>query len=196
VQPTVPDAGPPAVLDEPDREAPPAVVTAVAIGTAPLPIVAVYAILFLVHGSVHPVQPPDVTSSKQGEFLAGWVALATFVVLTLGLLWFLNGRRRWLFAVLELAMLGVCITFASDDTVSGRTVSVLIAIASTIALVCAFLPQSWEYMRQREPRWLTTFWQRVLPRRRAAASGTAVAGSAEPTPVQSGMLRRRRTRER
>lgn len=192
VQPTVPDAA----LDEPDREAPPAVVTAVAIGTAPLPIVAVYAVIFLVHGSVHPVQPPDVTSSKQGEFLAGWVALATFVVLTLGLLWFLNGRRRWLFAVLEFAILGVCITFASDDTVSGRTVSVLVAIASSVALVCAFLPQSWEYMRRREPRWLATFWQRVLRRRPTEPSGTAVAGSAEPTPAVSGLLRRHRTGDR
>jgi hypothetical protein len=192
VQPTVPDAA----LDEPDREAPPAVVTAVAIGTAPLPIVAVYTVIFLVHGSVHPVQPPDVTSSKQGEFLVGWATLAVFVVLTIGLLWFLNGRRRWPFAVLEIAMLGVCITFASDDTVSGRTVSVLVAIASVVALVCAFLPQSWAYMRRPMPRRLAALWQRVTPRQAATTADATVAGSAEPTPVVSGMLRRRRVRDR
>ena len=62
-------------------------------------------VLFLVHGSVHPVQPPDVTSSKNGEFIAGWIALALFIVTAVSLLWLVNGRRRWPFAIVQLGIL-------------------------------------------------------------------------------------------
>lgn len=144
--------------DDVDREAPPAVVAAVAIGTAPLPIVGVYTVLFLVHGSVRPVQPPDVTSSKQGEFIVGWIALAVFIVLALSLFWLLNGRRRWPFALMQLAIAGLCIDFASDPTVSGRFVSVLIAVTSLIALAFAFAPSAWRHLDQPIPPWLGRRW--------------------------------------
>jgi small-conductance mechanosensitive channel len=137
--------------DDEDREAPPAVVAAVAIGTAPLPIIAVYTVMFLVHGSVHPVQPPDVTSTPGGEFVVGWIALVLFILLALALFWLLNGRRRWPFAVLELGVLALCIDFLVDDTVSGKTVSVLIAVTSMVALVFAFLPPAWVFLGQQTP---------------------------------------------
>ena len=66
--------------DDDEREAPPLVVGAVSAGVAPLPFIAVYAIMFLIHGSIHPVNPPDVTRTKGGEFAAGLVALAVFIL--------------------------------------------------------------------------------------------------------------------
>lgn len=183
--------------DDVDSEAPPAVVTAVAIGTAPLPIIGVYTVLFLVHGSVSPVQPPDVTGSKTGEFIVGWVALVVFIVLAFTLFWLLNGRRRWPFAVMQLALMALCIDFASDDTVSGRFVSVLIAITSLIALCFAFAPSAWRYLDQPIPAFVSRFW----PRRTGAAgpvpvtSAGALPLSGEPTVVEPATLRRQHADE-
>lgn len=183
--------------DDVDREAPAAVVTAVAIGTAPLPIIGVYTVLFLVHGSVRPVQPPDVTSSKQGEFIVGWITLAVFIVLTLTLFWLLNGRRRWPFAIMQLGLMGLCIDFASDDTVSGRFVSVLIAVTSLIALVFAYAPSSWRYLDQPIPPAVGRFWP-LRSRAGVGAAGPAagaLAVSGEPTAVEPASLRRQHADE-
>ena len=46
-----------------------------AAGVAPLPFLAVYAILFIARGTVLPVIPPDVGNSKGDELVAGLVAL-------------------------------------------------------------------------------------------------------------------------
>ena len=138
--------------DDYDRPTPGPVVAAVALGCAPLPIIAVYTIMFLVHGSVHPVQPPDVTGSKGGEFIVGWICLVVFVAGVTGLLWFLSGRRRWLFAVVEIGVLALAVDFIVDRTTGGTIVSVLVAIASALSLICAFSPQGWEYVRRPVPR--------------------------------------------
>jgi len=177
----VPDPGPvsaPVSRDDVDREAPAPVVAAVAIGTAPLPIIGVYAVMFLIHGSVRPVQPPDVTGTKTGEFLVGWLALAVFIALTVALLSFLNGRRRWPFAVMQLGILGLCIDFAADNTISGQRVSILVAVLSAVALVLAFTPAAWQYVDRRMPGRLATMWQRVLHRRDATVPGDGSADGA------------------
>ena len=98
---------PRAVRDEDDdpREAPPTVVGATAAGVAPLPFLAVYAVLFISHGSFHPVVPPDITTTKHGELVAGFIALGLFIVEALSVLWLMNGRRRWLFVLTQAATL-------------------------------------------------------------------------------------------
>lgn len=134
------------------RETPGSVVGAVAAGTASLPFLAVYAIMFIVHGGVHPVAPPDITSTAHGELAAGFVALAWFVVAVAALLWMLNGRRRWLFVLVQLSLLVTAIDFLIDDTKGGRATSFIVAVASLIALVCAFVPESWEHVGRPRPK--------------------------------------------
>jgi putative copper export protein len=157
--------------DDDDREAPGQVVAAAAVGTAPLPIIGVYAVMFLIHGSFHPVQPPDVTGSTTGEFIVGWIALAVFVALTAALIAFLNGRRRWPFAVLQLGILGLCVDFAAHNTVSGQRVSILVALLSAVGLVLAFTPPAWQHVGRPVPGWLTAAWQR---RRSPSTEGSEV----------------------
>lgn len=142
------------MYDDEVRDTPPAVVGAVALGAAPLPFLAVYAVLFLVHGSVHPVQPPDITSSTGGEFIAGCIAAALFVVTVVGLLWLLNGRRRWLFALVQLGVLGAAIDFLVDGTKGGSFVSLVIALTALGSLVLCFAPASWRHVHRRAPRML------------------------------------------
>jgi hypothetical protein len=132
--------------DDEVTETPPAIIGAVAAGTVPLPFLAVYAVMFIVHGGVHRVVPPDITSTARGELMAGIVALAIFVVAVVALLWLLNGRRRWPFAIVQLGMLAIAIDFLLDETKGGRFVSFLVALACVVALGFAFAPQAWNYL--------------------------------------------------
>jgi hypothetical protein len=135
-----------------DRDTPSAVVWAVATGTAPLPFLAVYAVMFIVHGGIHPVVPPDITDSTRGELIAGILALVLFVVAVVALLWMLNGRRRWPFVLVQLGMLATAVDFFVDVTKGGRTTSLVVAVAAVIALVCAFTPAAWEHVGRSRPR--------------------------------------------
>lgn len=138
--------------DDEVRETPNSVVWAVAAGTAPLPFLAVYAVMFIVHGRVHKVAPPDITSSSNGEFVAGLIALALFVITVVALLWMLNGRRRWPFLIVQLGLLGTAIDFFVDVTKGGRFVSFVVAVAALAALVCALTPSAWDYFGRRAPQ--------------------------------------------
>jgi hypothetical protein len=133
--------------DEP-REAPPVVVGATAAGVAPLPFLAVYAVLFISHGSFHPVVPPDITTTKHGELVAGFIALGLFIVEALSVLWLMNARRRWLFVLTQAATLGTSIYLISDRTTGSPIIPILLVATSATALVLALLPQSGAYVRR------------------------------------------------
>lgn len=135
-----------------DRETPPIVVGAVALGCAPLPFLAVYAVLFIVHGTVHPVVPPDIGNSKGDELVAGLVALAGFLVCALSTYWFLDGRRRWLFAAFQALVLATAIDFVVDSTKGSPDIPILLSITALIALVLTFLPASWQHVGREFPR--------------------------------------------
>jgi hypothetical protein len=139
------------VDDDDMREAPPAVVGAVAAGVAPTPFLAVYAVLFIAHGFFHPVQPPDITTTRAGEEIAGVIAAMLLLVMVLTIFWFLNGRRRWPFVIGQLATLLTSIDFVLDPTTGSPAVPAVLALTSAAALVLAFLPASsaWVDMRPR-----------------------------------------------
>jgi hypothetical protein len=134
--------------DDDPGEAPPVVVAGTAAGVAPLPFLAVYAVIFISHGSFHPVVPPDITSTRHGELMAGFVALGLFIVEALSVVWFMNGRRRWLFVLTQAAALGASIYFLSDRTTGSAIIPVLLLLTSASALVLALLPQSGAYIRK------------------------------------------------
>ena len=124
---------------------------AVACGVAPLPLLGVYSVIFLIHGSIKPVQPPDITSTKQGEFIAGWVSLVLFLVCLVAVLWMLNCTRRWPLALVQLATLGACIDFALDPTKGGALVPSLLILTSAVSLVLMFAPTSWAWIGRAAP---------------------------------------------
>lgn len=134
------------VIDRMDREdgveppTAPAVVGAVALGVAPLPFLAVYAALFIAHGTFSPVVPPDITSSKQGELVAGLIALALFVIGVLSVAWLLGGRRRWMYLLAQAATLGTAVDFIVDQTKGPTAVSWLLVVTSSLGLVLALTP--------------------------------------------------------
>ncbi len=130
------------------------VIGAVAAGVAPLPFLAVYAVLFITRGTVHPVTPPDVGDSKTSELLAGLLALALFIIGSLAAYWLLDGRRRWLFVLCQLALLATSIYFLSDRSSGSATIPILLAITSLASLVLAMMPVTWEHLRQDVPPWM------------------------------------------
>lgn len=180
-----------------DDDAPtPGVVTgAVSVGTAPLPFLAVYTALFLLHGTVHPVHPPDIGSGQRDEVIAGIVTLAAFVVLSVALMQFLNRRRRWPYAVLELAVLAGGIDVAVDNTRGGSAIGLLLAAASLVSLVLGFAPAAWEHVGRRCPPALVGPYSAVGLgiRNDDARRATPLPTSTEPTRTRPTMLRRNHT---
>ncbi|WAX56835.1 hypothetical protein M6B22_20255 [Jatrophihabitans cynanchi] len=127
--------------DAPEPTAGP-VVTAIALGVAPLPLLAVYAVVFIAHGTLYPVNPPDITGSKGGELLAGVAALVLFALVTCTIVWFMNRRRRWPFLLAQLATLATAVWFVIDSRTGPPGVPVLLVITSAVALALAVLPVS------------------------------------------------------
>lgn len=161
--------------DDEIRDAPPAVVASVALGVAPLPFLAVYATLFIFHGTVQPVVPPDIGTSQHTELVAGLIAVALMIYGVVSVFSFLGGRRRWLFALGQAATLGTAIDFVIDTTTGSPSIPVLLAITSAAALVLAFLPQSWRHLRR-------TWW---LPHRRTTSPETSrVPAPPPPSPTR------------
>jgi hypothetical protein len=129
-----------------ERETPGTVIGAVAVGVAPLPFLAVYATLFIARGGFRPVNPPDITTTAHGELAAGFVALALFIVGAISIYWFVSGKRRWLFALGQLATLATAIDFVLDTTSGPMAIPVLLVLTSVTALVLAYLKPSWAYL--------------------------------------------------
>ncbi len=127
---------------------------AVAAGVAPLPFLAVYAVLFIARGTVHPVSPPDIGNSKTAELIAGLIALALFIIGSLAALWLLDGRRRWLFVVCQVALLATSVYFIVDRNSGSPAIPILLGITSLLSLVLTMLPTTWEHLRQDVPPWL------------------------------------------
>ncbi len=156
--------------DDIDRDTPPMVVGAVAAGSIPLPFLAVYSVLFIVHGGFHPVIPPDITSTAHGELAVGIVALVLFVVSFIAVLWMLGGTRRWPFILVQLADLAAAIDLVVDSTRGGGVTAYILGAAAVVALVLALTPQASQYVGG--PRW--------RPRRRPPVSEPAApAASSE-----------------
>jgi hypothetical protein len=169
--------------DDEVRETPASVVGAVAAGTAPLPFLAIYSVMFIVHGGFHPVVPPDITNSARGELIAGIIALALFIVTVIALLWMLNGRRRWPFVVIQLAVLATAVDFVLDDTKGGRGISLILGLAALVALVFAFVKDSWTHVGRARPS----------RRKTALPAGSAPSPDAMPSAARFVGRRRRRS---
>src|SRR4051794_10283367 len=147
--------------DDYTHETPGPVTGAVASGSAALPFLAVYAVIFLIHGSIKPVHPPDITSSKTGEFVAGLIAAALFVALSVSLLWLLSGRRRWPLALLQLGIGAVALDIVVDETKGGRTIGLLVLVACVVSLVLMFSPSAWWWLDRKAPKWIVAVGRRA-----------------------------------
>jgi len=171
------------VFETPDR-----VSWAVAAGVWPLPLLGVYAVLFLLHGLVYPVQPPDIGNSRTAEAVAGFVALVLLILGAITIMWFLNGRRRWPFLLLQAATFGTAVFFLVDPRTQSWAVPLVLVFTSITAIVLAFAPESaayvgssvtWPWPWARRPSAQEKAADKYVGRRRAARAA-AEAGKESP----------------
>ena len=92
--------------------------------------------------------PPDITDSKQGELVAGLVALALFVLVIVAVVFLMSGRRRWPFVIVQVATIATCIDFIADETTGSPFVPILLLITSAAGLVLALVPQTAAHVRR------------------------------------------------
>ena len=104
------------LAEETARDTPGPVIAAIAAGVAPMPFLTVYAVIFIGHGVFYPVQPPDITTTRGGEAVAGLVTVGALLVLIVATWWFLSGRRRWLFLAGQSAVLAGSLYAVTDST--------------------------------------------------------------------------------
>jgi hypothetical protein len=148
---------------------PAAAIGAVALGLAPVPFLGIYATLFILRGTVLPVSPPDITSTRSGEALCGVLALVFLIAIIIGDYLFLTRRDRWLFLVGQLLCLGICVDFVLDPSSGEPGVPVLLGLVSATAIACALVAPSWAWVSGSAPR-------RPRLRRRSAEPVTADSG--------------------
>jgi hypothetical protein len=154
-------------------ETPGPVIGSIALGVGPLPFLIVYSILFIVHGMLYPVSPPDITSTQTGEAVAGWIAFTLFCVGVLTIFWFLGGIRRWPFLVGQLATFITAVDFVFDSTKGSPAVPALLVVTSGTAIVLALLPSSWEYMDHFPPMLPSLRRRRRSPRSAKPGAGAS-----------------------
>jgi hypothetical protein len=128
-------------------DTPNTVVAAVVCGSVVVPFLIVLGVLFITHGLFVNVDQPDVTDSRVGEAIVGGVMIAVLLLVVLGLSRLLSGRDRWIFVVGQLISLAASIDFVVDKTRGDAAVPAVVLVASLAALVLAFVPDSWGWVK-------------------------------------------------
>lgn len=130
---------------DPNRT-PGTVIGAVAAGNVVVPFLIVYAFLFIARGIFVSVSTPDITSSRTGEAIAGFVALIFLFVIFAGMGRLLNGRGRLLFLAGQLIVAATSVWLLLDAASGEPEVPALTLIGALIAMVLAVVPTSWAWV--------------------------------------------------
>lgn len=130
---------------DPNRT-PGTVIGAVAAGNVVVPFLIVYAFLFIARGIFVSVSTPDITSSRTGEAIAGFIALIFLFVIFAGMGRLLNGRGRLLFLIGQLVVAVASVWLLLDAASGEPEVPALTLIGALIAMVLAVVPTSWAWV--------------------------------------------------
>jgi nitrate reductase NapE component len=123
------------------------VIAAVAAATVVVPFLMVYAFLFIVRGLFVQVEQPDITDSRSGEAVAGFIALVFLVFVLWGMVRLLNGRHRLIFWLGQLVTAGAAAKLLFDSSSGNPQIPVVVLVAAVLALVLSALPASTHWVR-------------------------------------------------
>lgn len=172
-------------MTEPDpRRTPGIVIAAVAAATVVVPFLIVYAFLFIMRGLFVQVEQPDITDTRSGEAMAGFVALAFLILVLWGMLRMLNGSNRLIFWAGQLITAGAAALFLFDAGFGQPQVPAVVLAAAVLAILLSGL--------QPATRWVRTGGgERPLTDRKRPSQTEPVGSGTEPVgsgtePVGSG----------
>jgi len=135
-------------VTEPDpRRTPGIVIAAVAAATVVVPFLIVYAFLFIMRGLFVQVEQPDVTATRSGEAVAGFVALAFLILVLWGMLRMLNGSNRLIFWAGQLITAGAAARFLFDASFGQPQIPAVLLAAAMLAILLSCLPAATRWVR-------------------------------------------------
>jgi hypothetical protein len=129
-----------------ESDMPPSAIAAVSLGIAPVPFLGIYATLFILRGTILPVSPPDITSTRGGEALSGVVALVYLIAIIVGVYLFLTQRDRWLLLVGQLVCLVVSVEFVLHPSSGDPGVPILLGATSALSIIFCLVGPSWAWV--------------------------------------------------
>ena len=163
-------------MTEPDpHRTPGVVIAAVSAATVVVPFLMVYSFLFIMRGLFVQVEQPDITASRSGEAVAGFVALAFLMFVLWGMIRFLNGSNRLVFWAGQLLAAATAATLLSSASFGDPQVPAAVLLAAVLAIVLSVLPPA--------TRWVRT------------AGGDRPAPAGRSAPARRSALNRRSERE-
>ena len=135
-------------MTEPDpHRTPGVVIAAVSAATVVVPFLIVYAFLFIMRGLFVQVEQPDITATRSGEAVAGFVALAFLILVLWGMLRLLNGSNRLIFWAGQLITAGAAARLLFDAGFGQPQVPAVVLLAALLAIVLSCLPRATRWVR-------------------------------------------------
>jgi hypothetical protein len=131
---------------DPNRT-PGTIIGAAAAGTVVVPFLIVYSFLFIARGLFIQVEQPDITSSRTGEAIAGFVAVLFLLLILIGMGRLVNGRDRWVFIAGQAITVAVALDFIIDSSSGQPQVPAVVLLGALTAIVLACVPDSWAWVQ-------------------------------------------------
>ncbi len=123
------------------------VIGAVAAATVVVPFLIVYSFLFIARGIFVTPEQPDITSSRQGEAISGFIALIFLAFVLWGMTRMLNGYNRAVFWAGQLVTAGTAGYLLLDASAGEPQVPLVVFVASVLALLMSVTPQATRWVR-------------------------------------------------
>lgn len=139
-------------VDHDENRTPGVVIGAVAAATVVVPFLIVYAFLFIARGIFVTPEQPDITSSRQGEAISGFIALLFLVFVLWGMTRFLNGAGRIVFWLGQLSTAGTAGFLLLDASSGEPQVPLVVFLAALLALGLSVPPAATRWVRSHRER--------------------------------------------
>ena len=131
---------------DPNRT-PGVVIGSVAAATVVVPFLIVYSFLFIARGIFVTPEQPDITTSRQGEAISGFVALIFLAFVLWGMTRMLNGYNRSVFWLGQLITAGTAGYLLIDANAGEPQVPLVVFVAAVLALLLSVTPQATRWVR-------------------------------------------------
>ena len=115
--------------------------------TVVVPFLMVYSFLFIMRGLFVQVEQPDITASRSGEAVAGFVALAFLIFVLWGMIRLLNGSNRLVFWAGQLLAAAAAARLLLDSSFGQPQVPAAVLLAAVLAIGLSCLPPATRWVR-------------------------------------------------